>query len=125
MAYDRHSTLSIQEVLILLPNKQNKLPRVQKLNGIRIKMTPQRYELFSQKGCNCVSCNAQGVYFALERTLGSTGGYHLNLYAKNELGEEVLMTKDHILPKSKGGLDNISNYQPMCVLCNGIKGNKT
>ena len=39
-------------------------------------------------------------------------------------GEEILMTKDHILPRSKGGIDDISNYQTMCKLCNEAKGNK-
>lgn len=124
MAYDRHSTLPIKVVLDLIPTKENKLPKFQKLNNIRIKMTSQRYELFLLKSCDCVSCNAKGVHFALERTLGSQGGYHLNLYAKNDLNEEVLMTKDHILPKSKGGRDSLDNYQPMCIICNGLKGNK-
>ena len=33
------------------------------------------------------------------------------------------MTKDHILPKSKGGKDEIDNYQTMCIRCNKAKGN--
>lgn len=49
--------------------------------------------------------------------------YHLNLYAVDENGKEILMTKDHIIPKSKGGKDHISNYQTMCVRCNMTKGN--
>jgi len=36
----------------------------------------------------------------------------------------VLMTIDHILPKSRGGGNNINNYQPMCQPCNSKKGNK-
>lgn len=31
---------------------------------------------------------------------------------------------DHILPRSKGGIDDISNYQTMCKPCNEAKGNK-
>lgn len=34
------------------------------------------------------------------------------------------LTKDHILPRSKSGIDDISNYQTMCKLCNEAKGNK-
>lgn len=49
--------------------------------------------------------------------------YHWNLYALKE-GEEVLMTKDHIIPKSKGGRNHLSNYQPMCQKCNQEKDDK-
>lgn len=34
------------------------------------------------------------------------------------------MTKDHIIPKSKGGIDDLSNYQTMCERCNKEKGNE-
>lgn len=33
------------------------------------------------------------------------------------------MTIDHIIPKSKGGADDIANYQLAHSLCNGKKGN--
>lgn len=46
------------------------------------------------------------------------------LYAVDDNGDEILMTKDHIIPRSKGGIDDISNYQTMCKLCNEAKGNK-
>jgi 5-methylcytosine-specific restriction endonuclease McrA len=31
-------------------------------------------------------------------------------------------TKDHIVPKSKGGKDMLSNTQTICVICNTKKG---
>lgn len=34
------------------------------------------------------------------------------------------MTKDHIFPHNKGGKNNISNYQTMCVKCNVAKGSR-
>ena len=49
-------------------------------------------------------------------------GYHFNLYGINKNYEEILFTKDHIIPKSKGGDNKISNYQTMCYNCNYKKG---
>lgn len=34
-------------------------------------------------------------------------------------------TRDHIIPISKGGVNNMRNYVNACVRCNGFKGNKT
>ncbi len=59
---------------------------------------------------------------------------HLNLYHVQEEEEKgewknlakdgmVLMTKDHIIPRSKGGPTTLENLQTMCSICNGKKGN--
>jgi hypothetical protein len=50
--------------------------------------------------------------------------YHLNLYAEKD-NREILFTKDHIIPKSRGGKNILANYQTMCVECNNKKGNTT
>ena len=92
------------------------------LDGDDIKANSQRYQTFFTKGIECVCCGIEGKFFAKERSPGD-GHYHLNLYAIDENGREILMTKDHIIPKSKGGPNTLSNYQPMCVICNKRKGN--
>lgn len=92
-------------------------------DGDLIKGNSQRYQTFFTKGCKCVVCGIEGKYFAKERHLQDKT-YHLNLYAVDDNGDEILMTKDHIMPRSKGGIDDISNYQTMCKLCNEAKGNK-
>lgn len=93
-------------------------------DGDPLKANSQRYRLFFTKGFCCVKCGIEGKYFAKERDTNSNSDkYHLNLYAIDENGEEVLMTKDHIIPRSKGGNNKIDNYQTMCTRCNNKKGN--
>jgi 5-methylcytosine-specific restriction endonuclease McrA len=50
--------------------------------------------------------------------------FHLNLYGIDSNGREVMLTKDHIIPRSKGGKNKLSNYQPMCIHCNKKKADK-
>lgn len=40
---------------------------------------------------------------------------------RQKYGEIVV---DHIVPHSKGGASAPPNLQPLCKLCNGIKGNR-
>lgn len=122
----RKEIYSIEEVRNkvkdVLFEKDKKLAKVD-FDGDLIKGNSQRYQTFFTKGCKCVVCGIEGKYFAKERHLQNKS-YHLNLYAVDDNGDEILMTKDHIMPRSKGGIDDISNYQTMCKLCNEAKGNK-
>lgn len=122
---ERKSTHSIEEVREVVKDilfyKDKRYAKVE-LDGDIIKGNSQRYQTFFTKGTKCVCCGIEGKYFAKEK-VACDKSYHLNLYAIDENGKEVLMTKDHILPKSKGGQDHVENYQPMCVRCNKAKGN--
>jgi 5-methylcytosine-specific restriction endonuclease McrA len=114
-------------------NKQKEI-RIVGLDSL-IHISSNRIRTFS-KGVTCVRCGIKGAFFAAEvheRDIKRLKGgvdpteyrLHLNLYAIEEMtGKEVLMTSDHILPKSRGGGDGLDNRQPMCVKCNGIKGDK-
>ena len=75
-------------------------------------------DLFQKKGIKCANpnCKREGYYITLSVTSAGTLVYHL---LSKDL---VLMTKDHIIPKSKGGIECITNYQPMCLKCNQEKG---
>lgn len=98
------------------------------LAGHRVKMWSKRYENFKENGIRCVHCGIKGQYFRLECNgsdhVEGKNTWHFNLYALDENGNEVLMTKDHIIPKSKGGSNNINNLQPMCSQCNSKKADK-
>ena len=94
-------------------------------DGLMVKMGSQRYEVFKEKGLKCVDCGIVGSFFALEKfRLQENNRHHFNLYAIDGEGLEVLMTKDHIIPISKGGKNILSNYQTMCEKCNSRKGDK-
>lgn len=123
---ERKSIHSIETVRNLTKNvlfEKDKRNAKVELDGDVIKGNSQRYQLFFTKGMKCVCCGIEGKYFAKEKH-EKDKSYHLNLYGITDNGQEVLITKDHIIPKSKGGKDKLENYQTMCVICNKLKGNK-
>ena len=98
------------------------LPTHFQLDGDFIKgNNKNRYKTF-QNNLTCVGCGLEGEYFFKERYKDSNSNiWHLNLYGVKN-GKEILFTKDHIIPKSKGGLNTMSNLQTMCYGCNHEKG---
>jgi 5-methylcytosine-specific restriction enzyme A len=51
----------------------------------------------------------------------------INAYLCNHCGDcepNIHLTEDHIIPLSKGGSNDISNIQPLCMRCNSIKQNR-
>lgn len=121
--YIRKGIYSIDFVLSnFITDKKEKI----EIDDIKVKTNSQRYILFKEKGIVCVACGIAGKYFALEKATSDEQNnemYHFNLYAVHK-NNEILMTKDHIIPKSKGGKNNVQNYQTMCIKCNEAKGNK-
>lgn len=106
-------------------SKEWKKAITKEYDGHIVKMNSTRYFCFKTHGTKCVNCGIIGTRFALERVIHSnTEKYHFNLYAVKKDGSEVMMTKDHIIPKSKGGSNKLDNLQPMCIKCNSKKGNK-
>lgn len=87
------------------------------IDGFDVHPISLRYMTFYQKGTKCACCGKEGTHFKLcgDET---TNRRHFNLYAE----DGTLMTKDHIIPKSKGGLNRVSNMQTMCIDCNKQKG---
>jgi hypothetical protein len=83
-----------------------------------------RTRLFLSGKLKCVACGLEGDHFHLEKHKNDQlMQFSPYLYGWKD-DEEIMMTLDHILPKSLGGSDNILNAQCMCVKCNGEKSNK-
>lgn len=132
----RHSTITYDEFLNymkLVPEDKRKILEKENItkrkervyaiiNGVQVNLTSQRLILF-EKNNKCVDCGLVGTYLALEKTNEIDKSYHLNLYGIRD-GEEILMTKDHIFPKSLGGSNKLKNYQTMCCVCNMKKGDE-
>ena len=128
MSLQRIKTFSIEEVEEMVKEdvKNNSCRHCDKNNnhsivveGYDVYTTSLRYKTFIEKGYRCVCCGRIVAYYALEKSHGSNlKRAHFNLYSD----DDVLMTKDHIWPKSRGGTDCIENMQTMCTICNANKG---
>ena len=121
---------SLEEVLPYIQKRKGMKPLKHDFDGDLVKISSLRLRMFKEKGCKCVSCGLEATYF--QKTRGNPKeNWHFNLFADVErevygekVIEKVLFTKDHIHPKSKGGLDRLFNMQTMCVICNGKKADK-
>lgn len=101
------------------PNDKSSIAKV---DGHKLKANSFRYEVF-KNSLICACCGIKGEVFLLERFKNNEiEKPHFNLYAYGD--GLVLMTKDHIIPKSKGGKNIMSNFQTMCQPCNSKKGSK-
>ena len=113
----RIKTFTIEEIFDRIKAKPQKKIYWRE-NGKDIRISFRNARVFYEKGISCVSCGLTGLYFAMEKDKG--GGFHLDLYGKNETGD-VMLTIDHIEPLAKGGLDGKDNFQTMCKICNESK----
>lgn len=106
----------LDEVLPYVPNKWISKIRKEYL-WYNVKMSSDRLLVFTQN-ISCVECWRTWTHFILESHLENDIP-HFNLYSD----DGILMTKDHIIPVSKGWPNTISNYQTMCKICNERKSN--
>jgi len=129
--HDKYSLYEILRQVRFLPKKLKFMGKNKVLcgkdckvnfDGHMVNMASDRLKLFFNNH-TCIMCGIEGSFFALESN-NESEGYHFNLYALDSLGNEILMTKDHIIPKSHGGKNRIDNYQTMCTKCNSLKGDQ-
>ena len=120
MALERKEIISLEDVF---PHVRMGKRKIQKeIKGDKIKITSIRLNVFKNSNLTCPICGAQASYFAKEKNINDKN-YHLNLYGIYN-NQEILFTRDHILPRSLGGKDTLENQQIMCEPCNLLKGNR-
>ncbi len=110
---------SLDDVLLHITEDDSKREYKVGDDSHMVRMNSDRYFVFKNNN-KCVSCGIEGTKMVLDINPGDQSP-HFNLYAE-EKDRLVLMTKDHILAKSKGGTDELDNYQTMCCVCNNLKG---
>ena len=122
MSYVRARKLSLDEVLPHIVQdvrlRHNSLsfwcPDIDK--KIQVHISSARIRLMGRTQ-ECAACKIKGDHFWVE----ANPDWHLNLYAINYNGDPVMLTLDHIRPRSKGGTKSPNNIQLLCNKCNKIK----
>lgn len=123
--YISHGKLQIDSVLTHITNFVSKNERKTFINDKGQTFTPKvgtlRLVTFKTNGVSCCYCGIEATHFQLDEHVS---GYtdknnprpHLNLYAN-----DMLMSKEHVLPKAYGGQDILSNMMTCCSECNNLR----
>lgn len=120
-----HRAVSIEEGFVVLDemNRANRLVRGQRVSW------PSGRALFqalrdSGAPLKCWSCGIEASCFISNKGQNDTMGPPvLDLFAVDEVGRPILMTRDHIIPKSYGGSNDVANLRVGCGPCNHGRGN--
>ena len=124
--YERAETLSVAQGLKVLEKVSPDVPHfIENSKRVRINPNSHRIKMLIEGKMICAECGIKANHIYLERHINDLlADFNFNVYGINAAGVEVLMTWDHILPKSLQGSDHAANAQCMCSECNVKKGNK-
>lgn len=108
---------SIEEILDLIGNEKCTVTGINNIEYI-VNSESLRLRTFKNSGIVCAECGITATHWVLtfdQKLLKP----HLNLMCG-----DILFTHDHIIPRSKGGKNYLSNTQTMCYPCNSKLGSK-
>lgn len=93
-------------------------------NKVVLKQDDKYRVFFHQPVCQCCGKKALGWKLAIsnEKKVLKRDIWRLVLVTKNSKGNLIQMEVDHIIPKSRGGVNKFENYQTLCAECNRRKG---
>lgn len=144
-----YGRFSVEQILPIIGFGKPKTWLHTNIGSFYIKVSSPRLECFRRNQI-CVGCNKVGNIFLLQSSVPGppkvglncyidhcpwcslhprpikvfTKGDmpHLNMFHRDRSGGMILMTQDHIRPRSRGGSSKIENLQTMCRNCNQAKG---
>lgn len=104
------------------------LPKSQRLvNGREVSVCSGAalFETLKNTDISCWKCGCKADRWIVMRGVAENPFAKpvLNLFAIRQ-GELVMLTRDHIIPKSVGGMDDPKNLRPACIICNNERGNE-
>lgn len=145
-----YGRFSVEEILPLIGFGKPKVWLHTEIGSFQVRVSSSRLECF-RRNQKCVTCHKVGNLFLLQSSEPSKSGIglncyiehcpwcslhprpikvfskgdmpHLNMFHRTKDGGLILMTQDHIRPRSRGGSSKIENLQTMCRNCNQAKGN--
>lgn len=117
-----HAEVSLAEGFEILdkPKEERLLrgKRVSACSGWRL------FKTLRGQPIRCWQCGGEADRWVADKGRFDLNGWPvLNLYGVCE-GKLVMINRDHIIPKSLGGIDVVENLRPACFVCNHGRGNQ-
>lgn len=82
------------------------------------------FEALKGSSLKCWNCEREGnCWIANKGKNDKVSKPTLDLFARGNDGSYTLMTRDHIIPRSRGGNNDVENLRMACSPCNSARGN--